>query len=510
MTNKSNKPDNSLSPEEIEAKLKAEQFTLQRQQLFSAMRRLTVQEANASMRRSRSSLSMFDAKQVAVFLQNPVQHEKKIRELSNYLYNVSPQYRRIIQYFSLLPTYAYTLEPFKTPEKLNKEEYKENYLDTLRYIEKMNLRHELIKAMKVAYKEDVYYGYILETKDSFFLMKLDSDYCTITSIEDGIYNYSFDFSVFDRDKALLASYPVEFQRKYVQYQQNSQNKYIELDSKKTICIKINEELDYPLPPFNAIFEAIFDLDEYKKIKKQKTKMDNFLLLTQKIPQGDKNEINNFTIDLELAGQFFDMLSTSVPDGISVALTPMDIEAIRLEKSKNDQDTIKQATRELFSDSGVPQQIFSSEGNTSTGLRQSIISDEQIAFGVLRQVERWVNRRLKQKSKSSEYEFHFKFLDMSVFNRQEVQDAFLKAAQSSMPVITEYAASLGLSPLDLYNKSVLENDVLGLHDMLKPLASSYTQSKDDNKGGAPTKSDDEISDSGQINRDANTDEERANK
>lgn len=93
---------------------------------------------------------------------------------------------------------------------------------------------------------------------------------------------------------------------------------------------------------------------------QKTKMDNFLLLTQKIPQGDKNEVDMFTINLDLAGQFHDMLSQSVPEGISVALSPMEITATRMEKSRNDQDVIQQSQRDIYSAAGVPQQIFNSE------------------------------------------------------------------------------------------------------------------------------------------------------
>lgn len=479
----------------------------QKLKMFSSMQRALVKDIQDHFKTRRTSLATFKAEDVARFLQNPVNFEKQIRNLSNYLYNVSPQYRRIIQYFALLPTYDYTLEPYSIPEKIDKERYKKAYFRNLKDIEKMNLKHELIKVMKIAFREDVFYGYVLENKESFFIMNLDANYCKITSIEDGVYNFSFDFSFFDSNQKALDSYPEEFQKKYDLYKRKIKDKFIELDSDSTICIKVNEELLYPLPPFNIIFESIFELDDYKKIKKQKTKMDNFLLLTQKIPQAKDSSMDQFTINLDLAGTFHELLSEAVPDGVSVALSPMDITPVRVEKSKNDADTIQQSVRDLYVDSGVPQQIFNSGNNTSTGLAKSIITDEQIAFGVLRQIERWVNRRLSKNTGA--YKFHLKFLDMTVFNRKDVQDALLKAAQSSMPVINEYAASLGMSPMDLYNKAILENDVLGLHDMLRPLMSSHTQSSKDSEGGRDKVADDEASDSTIINRDANTDEDWKN-
>src|SRR5690606_14229724 len=101
------------------------------------------------------------------------------------------------------------------------------------------------------------------------------------------------FSYFDNNKDHLSIYPDEFYSKYEQYKATKEN-WIELDSNKTICLKVNEELTYPLPPFSSMFGSIFDLDEYKKIKKNKTKMDNFLLLAHRIPIDEKNpEVNKF-------------------------------------------------------------------------------------------------------------------------------------------------------------------------------------------------------------------------
>lgn len=465
------------------------------QKMYAAVKRLNLP---TDTKKSTSSLSKFDRDSVARYLQNPIANEKQIRNLSNYIYNVNPQYKRIIWYFALMPTYSYVLEPIDIPlTNFDKQKYTKQYIKILQSIENMNLRHELINVSKVAYKDDVYYGYIHESKDSFFLQKMDADYCRISSIEDGVYNYAFDFSYFDVNKEALEHFPIEFKVKYQRYK-DTKERWIELDSDMTACFKVQEELNFPLPPFNTMFESIFDLDEYKKIKKARTKLDNFMLLIQKIPMDEKNpEINKFLVDLELAAQFHNMAEAVVNDGVGIVTSPLSIESVKMEKTKSDSDTVAQALREVHNDSGVSQFIFNSDKNTGVGLNYSITSDEQVSFALLRQYERWVNRRIKKQS--GQYKFQLKFLDMTVFNQDKLYEKYLKAAQFGIPVINEIGAALNLSPLDLYNKAKLEVDVLGLHDMLRPLKSSHTQNGKDEEAGAPRKDDSDITPSTEVTR-----------
>lgn len=495
MTNKPNQ--NFQSEEEIQAKKQA-----LLNQHYASIRKMNTKILNKSLNTVPSALSKFDAKQVANFLQNPQKFEKQLRQLSNYLYNVSSQYRQIIRHFATLPTYDYTLNIVEMPAKVNVDKITKSYQKTAQYVDKLNLTHEMSKVLKVAFKEDVYYGYEHESKDSYFIQQMDADYCQISSIEDGVLNYAFDFTYFDVYPDQLALYPEEFKVKYELYKLNKQNnRWLELDSNKTMCIKVNEDiLAYALPPFNTVFESIFDLDEYKKIKKAKAKMDNFLLLTQKIPMDDKSQdVDVFKISLETAMMFHSQLSESLGEGIGLATSPMEIEAIKLEKSKSDNDSVSEAVREVYTDSGLSQYLFNSDKNTSAGITKSIITDEQFLFSVLNQIERWVNRKLKKQPGT--LKFYIKFLETTNFSREEVFNRYLKAAQSGAPVKMEMVAALGLTPLEALNKTIIENEVFKLHEMFIPLQSSHTQSGNkDSEGGRPTKSEGEISDSRQADLD----------
>lgn len=449
---------------------------------------------------SKTSLTVkYTKEQIIGFLENPKKFESQLRQLSQYLYHVSPNYKRLVQYFAGMLRFDYIVEPYDLDiEKVNMETFKRQYLKTLKLLEIMNLPHEFTKILKHSFKDDTFFGYEYMTDDSYFIQRLNPDHCKITSIEDGVYNFSFDFSYFKSEDE-VKKYPKEFQNKYQLYLKSRKDKrWQELDSKNTICFKVNEELEYSLPPFSTVFEAVFDIDETKRMRRVKTKMDNYMILTQKIPVSDKtDEPNKFLIDLDTAIAFHNKATQSLPEEVGLVTSPMDIEAIKLERKNTDVDIVAKAERDYYNAAGIAQPLFNSDKVTGTGLSKSIVTDEEIAFMCLQQFERWINRKLKQFNKT--YKFRVKFLETTRFNVDSVRDGLLKSAQYGMPVKSALAATLGLTPSSLMNMTFLENDILNLPEKLIPLSSAHTSSSKDG-AGAPTKKDDDLSESGEKTRD----------
>ena len=472
-----------------------------KEQLFEEQVRLfktAVNRMNYTDKKKKQSVISYDIDTINKWLNNPVTYEAQLRTLSQYFYNVSALYKLIVRYMALMPTYAYTVIPTDMPEKVDKVKLKKQYMKTLSYIDKLNIPHEMIKALLIAFKEDTFFGYEHESKDSYFIQQLDAKYCRISSIEDGVFNFAFDFAYFDSYKEELELFPNEFKRKYKTYK-DTKERWIELDPLKSVCFKVNSDFLYSLPPFATMFQSIVDLDEYKAIKKARAKNDNFMAFIQKIPLDEKNpDINKFLIDLDLAMTFHNMASDTLPEGVGVITSPMEIEAVKTEKNKTDSDLVSEAYREAFRDGGVSEFLFNSDKNTSVGLAKSILTDEEVVFAMLRQIERWVNRKLK--NQSGVYKFKIKMLDITVFNRDDMHKKYLESAQYGIPVILEIGATLGMTPLDFVNKVTLESDILGLHEILKPLQSSFNKL---DEGGQPEKPENKISDSGQKNKDKST-------
>lgn len=441
------------------------------------------------------------------FLDNPEKSEKQLREISISLYNKSPQYRRLTQYFAYMLTLAYIVEPTGIDyEKYNVKTLGNQYKKILKFLDQMNIKHEFSKILTIAFREDAFFGYEHMTNNSYFIQKLNADYCMISSIEDGCFNFAFDFTYFQTYPEKLAMYPKEFKTKFNRYLKDSNLRWQELDSTKTICIKINEDLEYCMPPFVSLFESIFDIQEYKDLRKDKTEISNYKLLVQKLPiRKDSDSNNDFMIDYDNMVMFHNRASAVLPDQVTMITTPMDITDISFEKDTADNDNVSKAVEELWEAGGVSRFLFSSDKSSSVGLENSIRTDEMIAFTVLRQIERWINRRLK--FFISNVNFRVNMLDMTIFNQQKIFDNALKASQYGFATKIMAGVALGLSPSAVTNMAILENEILKLPEKMIPVSSSHTGGQNevlaenlDGGQGAPMKDSSELTDAGVKTRD----------
>ncbi len=440
-------------------------------------------------------VSKYTKEKIAEYLANPAKNEKELREACTYIYNASSHFRRLINYFAKMPTYAYVIMPYKLDtQKVNDKTFRSSYRKALDLLEVMNLKHEFIKVLTTAFREDVYFGYEYSTSDSFFIQTLDAQYCKLSSIEDGCYCFAFDFSFFKGKESLLTMYAPEFTTKFNVYKGDSKQRWQELDPKRTICIKIQEDLPYCVPPFSGVLPEIYDIEDYKGLMKAKTETGNYKMLALQIPVED----GEIKMDLELAKSFYRALGQELPENIGAVLTPMKIESFDFEKSGSTQDldAVHRAESQFWSSAGTSSYLFAGGDNPSSStLSISINTDAEIIYAVLRQLERWVNRKLK--SLPGAFKFKVHFLDMTVYNAEKVANSLLKAAQSSLPTKMAAAAAIGMSPADFDAMSYLENTMLKLHENLVPLSTSYTQSGA-NDPGRPTNESkgEDLSDSGE--------------
>lgn len=442
--------------------------------------------------------------QLVTYLGNPASYEKQLRKMSKYLFNISNYYRRLIQYFANMPTYSYTISPYglDRSKTVNANKLKKAYYSSVAAVELMNLPHEATKMFTIAFRDDVYYGYEWETNDSVAFQNLDADYCKISSIEDGVYNFAFDFSYFDSNQDKLPNYPPEFQTMYNTYKTNTQlYKWQELDSTKSICIKVNEHDYIPIPPFVSLFSALADIEDYRAISKNASETNNYKALAMEIPLGDKGE---FLIDYNDAKEFYDMMTNVLPPNIGAILTPMKLTDWNFEKSGVNSDTneVAKAEATFFTTAGVNKILFGGgEDPSATTLNLCTVNDQMIVFAVMRQLERWVNRKLK--SVSSSYKFRINFLPVTHYNIAEMHERYLKDATYGMPTRTAALATAGYAGTDYENMTYLENEILGLGNNEIPLKSSNTQSGSaGDEGGRPTKASkgEGLSDAGNVSAD----------
>ena len=472
---------------------------------FATINKLITRDLNNNT--TSPTFSKYTKDDIATYLSNPYTYEKQLRAAVTYIYGASPHFRRLIQYFVGLTDWAYIVSPFKIdPKTTSANTISRNYRKSLNFLSSMNIKTQFPKILTVAFREDVAYITTWIQGESIIFQQLPSDYCSISTIEGNVPNVTFDFSYFDSRSALLEYYPKEFQKKYKQYQKNRNVKWIELDSPTSFAIKANADiLDYAIPPFAGLLREIYEIEDYKELRLSKTALENYAMVSMKLPM---DEEGNWSIDYNKAVDFWRNLDSVLPEEIGSVLTPMDLDKISFEKSNTaSTNTVAEAEESLFTAAGVSSLLFNNEKASANALILSIKADQAITYGIVKSIEDAINRLLQ--SQPFGKNFKVTILDVSPFNRKEVGDQYLKAAQFGLPTVSMYAASQGLNQAELDSMNLLENDVLEIKKLFIPLSSSNTQSGNPNtkieskgatdNGGAPKKDAEDLTESGEQNQ-----------
>lgn len=461
-------------------------------QTFSAngYGRLVLRDLNEIIRRE--NVKILNKTTLQKYLREPASNEKELRDASNYIYDASTHYRRLIQYFAGLTDLSYVVSPSRVDTaKAKPSTVRNQYRKVLSTLNNMNIKSQFENVILTCLKTDTYFGTMHISSDSIVLQQLNPDYCDIAVIEDNVLNVSFDFSYFDKDESVLSMYPEEFKRKYNIYKKDKKKKWQELDAPTSFAIKSNKEvLSYSIPPFIGILREVYDLEDYKQLKMTKTELENYAMLVMKLGL-DKD--GNYAIDYETARDFWQNLDGVLPEEVGSVLSPMEVEKISFDRAHTgDTNTIAEAERNLFTSAGVSSLLFNNEKASSNALLLSIKVDQALTYSIVKSIEDAINRFIQRQN----YGRNFKvtFLDCSPFNRKEMGDQYLKACQLGLPMVSYYCASQGMLQYEMDTMNFLEDDVLNIKDKFIPLRSSSTMSGD---SGRPTKDVGELSDNGEV-------------
>lgn len=483
------------------------EFERQRAAFYAKMNQLQLRQAGKNLTKS---YTQFTKANYRDYITNPIQNESKLREMSRFFYRVSTPYWRLIKYYSELFLFYWTITPQIdfTANDYKVDKIMKDYYKVLQLLINMNLEHEMRKIITTVFRDGVFYGYVYSTNDSFYISPFDPDFCQIVGVEDGVFNFAFNFKYYDNHQILLETLDSELVNQYNAYKNGTAEQWQVLNSKKSICIKSNEEdaLEI-LPPLIGLFEDLIDLIDYKSLIRNREEIYNYKLIVQKIPhRSNSGRPDDFEIDMDTAEAFHSMTQAAVPGQVGVVLTPLDIDTIEFERDDTDADVLSKAVRTIFDDSGTSAMLFNSDKSGKVGLDASIRTDEALVFSLARQIERWIRRYIKNEFKQK---YDFRFLDATIFNRDTILDRELNLAKSSLPNKLTVMCTDGVNPLSTLSAMIFENEILKLHEKFTPLQTSFTQSgnptagTDPETGGRPAAKDAELSDAGAITRDADS-------
>lgn len=438
--------------------------------------------------------SRYTKEDILGYLQTPTSNEKNLRNASIFMWDASSQYRRLIQYYAGLMRWDYILTPLDLDKnKVKRETFHKQYLKVQNQVELMNLKHELNKAAQIVYRDGVLFGAIWQNKTSFYVQRINPDYCTLTSIEDGTWRYSVDMSKIPEKK--LPLYPPEFTTMWNEYKQTGL-KYQEVPVNITFCLKADETvLTYCIPPWASTLPMLYDIETYKALQETATKIANYKILGMQIPLNDDGTPK---VDWDAAEKYYQQLCNVLPPYVGAFVAPMKTESFEFEKSNgtNDVDTVSRAEEQYWFNTGTSALLHGSTiSNTAGALKLAIRADEEIAFILANQVERLLNRIIK--NISGTVKFKLRFLPTTIYNQQEQVSMYKEAASLGVPGSkSAYVASIGIHQSDITGMEYLETKTYDMEEW-QPLVSGYTGGGQ--QTGRPSSDDEDLDAEGEATR-----------
>ncbi len=447
---------------------------------------------------------------------HPSKAWRTLLRLSNELMHISPIYYRFNMFFSNMACFCWWVDLYGVSDKAKPKQMKQTYTRLAEKLEKMNLKHEFTKIMKILPYQDIYCGVVVEGDSSYFIQQIDYKVCRLYEVEDGLYNFIIDLAAIKAHK--LNAYPVFIQEAYKDFVEGNISNWYKPDSDLQICLKLNTQWTYPYPLLVGLVRDLFDLDTYKKLKLQSARTDNYKAIMVKVPI-DEDSVDKPLLSLPLLQLFAELNRASLSDDIGLLYTlGATGEAINFKDSTNTTNNVADATDNLFELSGINQNMFN--GSNATSLNISIENNASFIYGVYRQIERWVNRWIQARGyNKSSYKFAFYLLDVNIYNKDTVTKRYKDAITLGVTCIDRYLSSLDLTPSRVLGSYVTHQEIFKFNENFIPLSTSYnssdssssnsssnsgtTTTTSDENTGRPQLEDNELTDEGDRAREEET-------
>lgn len=425
----------------------------------------------------------------------------KAADVSETLVASNGIYAEIIEYYTNLPLYRYTVIPAKAKEPSGKkdsaERYKKVYNEMISVVDGISIEVTYPKILQTGLIYGIIYLYTEKNKSTNTIetFMLPHKYCRKGfSTNYGTDTVVFDLKFFDDIKMRLSSssglkiedeefydlFPKELVDKYNDYKNDPQNlRWQELEPKFSTAISFSQN---SMPPK---LYANFGLIDYDIIKANEvTRSQNELekILVHEIPHNSDGEL---MFDFEEAVEIHESMARALSGvkGLKLLTTfgKTDLKELQSEKTKENK-TIMQSYDGIFYGAGMNPEIFRGDNNDS--LKVALQKDKAYIFKMLDLIVNFYNLAINNLYNFSPYQAKISLLPISVYDETEKITRYLENATFGIGKL-EAVVAAGVKQKDIKDKHTLE-EYLELDEILVPLKSSHTTTTDVSSPEEPKK------------------------
>ena len=405
-------------------------------------------------------------------------------KLSQHFFETNGLYKRIILHYATFLTYSWILIPY-VKDKFKKTTIRDRRVSAAYYNASDFCTNFQIERKCTLFAREVlvkggYYGLIYDDGDNVVIQDLPFEYCrsrfkNVYDVDIVEFNVKFFDTIRDaqlRDE-ILNTYPKFVIKGYRRYKYNGENEWVFLPAEMGIYFSYFEER----PLFLDLIPLLDDLNDYKEIDKARNIKALKRILVQKVPRDGTKLVFEPDEAEEMHEGTIEMMANN--EDVDVLTTYNDVSLLDM-SSDDDQKTQIQDIQDLiYSSAGLSKELFFS--TTEAGLAYSVNNDLAMMMILGQKFAHFFTVLLNYKFENKKVRFKLIILPLSYYNSADYTSRARELASFGYSFLTPIL-STGLDQTTLAALKELENDLLELDEVLKPLQSSYTQSG--KKSGEP--------------------------
>ena len=463
------------------------------------------------------SIRAIDKDELKRWIKNVGGNEKNLRNTSRYLYYRSNIYFRLIHWYAsmfcldcrkITPNFDITKESTDSTAK----EVLRSYSNTLDCLETLNLQNNMFPVLVNVFREDVYYGIILQGDKGTSFYQLDPDECLIDGVyEDyGCYGFAVDMSKWrsSQKQKLMEMIGEPLISMYKEYEKDQTQKYVHCPAKYSVCFKFRTDtFNMNIPPFLPLFLQLAGLEDLVDIQAEADALAIYKLIymPMEVLSGTK-QADDFEVSPDLATQYFQRMvdEGQIPANIGKGVIPgRELKTIDFEKSVDkDTNSVEISSNQILQTAGGGAVINANRITSTAAFNAWLKAETEFAISpLIPQIDGFCNLQLSYMMTKPSKVKHF---ECSVYTRDELAEAMMKSCQYGYSNRLAYGTLIGVSEKEQLAQIYLETEVLKLQDkMIYPLSSSFTTSNDgytpEIGQGAPQKDADDLTPEGDRSR-----------
>ena len=413
-----------------------------------------------------------------------------MREISEFWYEISGIYSRILRYLAFMYRYDWMVTPFVNDESIKKEKLMDGFHKSLKVLDDFDVKKTFGEIALEILTYGAYYGYkvpINNNDTSTVLQELPVNYCRTRFFKGKKPAVEFNMKYFDeqfRDTIqrmrVLKLFPDEFRKGYALYKQGKlppeysgdTGGWYLLDPEMTVRFTANGK-EYPA--FISIIPLLIDLDEARELDKKKTLQRLMKIVVQQMPL-DKNGELIFDIDeaQQLHNNAVQMLSRAIGVDVLTTFADVSVESMVENQAAAQTDDLARVERQVYNEGGVSQNQFNTDGNIA--LEKSILNDEATMYNMLLQFEEFLNELLKPLNKNpKKVEYKVQLLTTTIYNYKDLSKLYKEQMQVGFSKMLPQIA-LGQTQSCILANAYFENDILDLVNVFIPPLMSSTMNE----------------------------------